>query len=292
MNNKSIDLNCDSETGVLLEVVIGYPDNFHEDPDTVEIINQTQARIYSTTEIPTAQNAIPEFANFKQILEENGVTVHVPFACNVPDQMTPRDIGFVIGNTFFLASMAKKSRQLEWHGIAHLFPKFKQFVEVPKNIFIEGGDVVVDKGMVFIGYGQRTSLEGAAWLQKQLAGSPYKVVPVPIKDVADGEDCLHLDCAFVPVGNNHALYYGPAFKHPIPEIEENYKLIHVTQAEQFALATNVLSISPNIVISRDSAVRVNQVLSESGLTVITTKFDESPKTGGSFRCCSLPLIRK
>lgn len=289
--SNKIDINCDSETGVLREVILGYPDNFHADPNIVECVNATQEAVYSSPNKPTAQKAKPEFDEFQNVMEARGVRVHRPRPCDVPDQLTPRDIGFVIGDVFFRASMAKQSRKEEWHGIRHLLDSCSNVVHVPDSIVIEGGDIVVDKGYVYVGISQRTSYAGFNWLRTELQSTPFQVIPVPLKSLNDNEDCLHLDCAFVPVGGSHALIYPTGIQAVPNEIREHYRWIEVTKTEQGELGTNVLSLSPTSVVVRHTATRIATLLTTVGLEVIPLKFDEAPKTGGSFRCCTLPLIR-
>lgn len=286
-----MDLYCRSETHTLRSVVLGYPDNFHADLTTVEIVNNTQLRCYSDSQTrPTAQRLKLEFDVFQQILENHGVTVFYPKPCSAPDQLTPRDIAFVVDKTLFVAQMAKASRKQEHKGISFLLEEMSQVVSVPETVVIEGGDIIVDNDMVFVGISQRTTMDGYRWLVEQLPA--FTIVPVPLKSLNNGEDCLHLDCVFVPVGTNHALIYPNGIDNKIPAELRRYKWLEVTKEEQGELATNVLSLSESCVVSRHSAVRANKLLKAIGLEVITLKFDEAPKTGGSFRCCTLPLVRR
>ena len=279
-----------SETGRLRSVIIGYPDNFHQVPPA--IINETQKQYYFGPNRPTRQQVMAELNGFKATLAQHQVEVlqPVPLA-GVPDQLMTRDIGVVIGDTFVVTQMARQSRRDEWLGLLPILDKIgtQRIVKVPDGIVLEGGDVIVDNGRIFVGLSQRTGADGAAFL----AGTfpQFEVVPVPLKQLADGEDVLHLDCSFVPVGPGHALIYPAGLAEMPPAIAEQYALIEVTKAEQQILATNVLSISPTQVIARQQAARVNAEMRQRGLTVIELPFNDPPKTGGSFRCCSLPLWR-
>lgn len=279
---------CEDETAPLHEVILGYPDNFHADPTLIEVINATQERLYGTPDKPTQATLVKEFANLRQSLEKMGIIVHVPEPCNVPDQLTPRDIGFVIEDTFFISNMANKSRKNEWLGIQKLISSFQKVTRVPDNIVVEGGDIVFDRGVLYVGISQRTTLEGVEFLRQVLDGKNIKIVPILLRTLVSGENCLHLDCVFVPVGQNSALIY-PQGMQEIPEELRQYDWIEVSREEEEALATNILNISPNQVISRDISVRVNQELALRGIQVIPLSFNDAPKTGGSFRCCTLPL---
>lgn len=280
-----------SETEMLKEVIIGYPDNFHL--VAPEIVNETQRKNYSGRNKPDRKKLIEEFDEFEDSLKAHGVEVQRPMPIpGIPDQLTTRDIGFVIDDIFVIAGMANQSRKQEWYGISSYLETLNptHILRVPEPLVIEGGDVIVDKRRIYVGISQRTTLEGAKFLVEHFPN--YEFVPVFLKLLPEGEDVLHLDCSFVPVGTEHALIYPQGFKS-IPDcIRNTYKFLEVTRDEQQMLATNVLSISPTKVISRPQATRVNKLLRSVGITVIEVLFDEAPKTGGLFRCCSLSLCRE
>lgn len=279
-----------SETGRLRSVVIGYPDNFLEAPP--EIINETQKQYYFGEECPTREQVMAELGGLKRTLLGHGIEVFQPEPLNgVPDQLMTRDIGVVIGDTFVVTQMACHSRRDEWLGLLPLLDQMRteRIIKVPDEVVLEGGDVVVDNGRIFVGLSQRTGLEGADYLASRFPC--FEVIPVPLKQLTDGENVLHLDCSFVPVGRHSVLIYPDGLAEVPSSLAEAYDWIEVTRAEQDMLATNVLSLSPMQVIARPQASRVNTEMRQRGLEVIELPFDDPPKTGGSFRCCSLPLWR-
>src|SRR5699024_863785 len=91
-----------------------------------------------------------------------------------------------------------------------------------------------------------------------------------------------------------ALIYkdGIRDKQVLQKLENRYELIEVTKEEQFQMGTNVLSIGGHKVISLPENSRINTTLKEKGFHVIEVPFSEIIKSGGSFRCCSLPLLRQ
>ena len=286
-----MDVFVDSETAPLRSVLVGYPDNFLQ--VDAEIINESQRQWYDGPDAPTPAAVTEQLNGFIDTLTARGVAVHQPHPLPyLPDQMMTRDIGVVIGDTFVVTTMAAKSRRHEWRGYAHLFEHFPEHVKVlfgPEDLVIEGGDIVVDQGKVFVGIGQRTTLAGAAWLMQLVPG--YEIVPVNLNGLEDGEDVLHLDCSFLPVGDGYALIYPGGMRDIPAALRESYELIEVSRDEQQMLGTNVLSLSPDCVISRDDSVRINSEMRARGIEVIELPYSEPPKTGGSFRCCTLPLHR-
>ena len=286
-----MDVFVDSETAPLRSVIVGYPDNFLQ--VDAEIINETQRQYYDGPDAPTVEAVTAQLNGFIDVLRSRGIEVIQPHALPyVPDQMMTRDIGVVIGTTFVVTTMAAASRRLEWRGYSHLFERFPAEVKVlfgPEDLVIEGGDVIVDRGKVFVGIGQRTTLAGAAWLMQLVPD--HEIVPINLSGLEHGEDVLHLDCSFLPVGDGHALIYPGGLRDVPAAVRDTYDLIEVTREEQQVLGTNVLSIAPDCVISQPTSTRINAELRARGIEVIEVPYSEPPKTGGSFRCCTLPLLR-
>lgn len=283
-------VHVDSETGPLRRVIIGRADTFV----MPEPINPKQEIFHADhPERPLRETLCAEFDAFQRVLDAHGVEVLVPDPVDgVPDQLTPRDIGFVVGDTFVVSRMTAESRRREWRGIEPIIDRLppQRVIRVPLEVTVEGGDIVLDKGTLYVGVSERTDMPGAEFLRDRF-GEHYHVEIVKLRKRAEGHDILHLDCAFVPVGENHALVYAPGFR-TVPDRIRAYEWIEIDAEEQFHLGTNVLSISPSCVISRDSARRINDELRTIGLEVIELAFDDTPKGGGSFRCASLPLERE
>ncbi len=286
-----MDVHVDSETARLRSVIVGYPDNFLDvEP---EIINESQRRFYNSPDAPTKEAVTAQLNGFIDVLRAHDVTVLQPRPLPyVPDQMMTRDIGVVIGDTLVVTTMAARSRKHEWRGYAYLFEHFMPDTKVifgPEDLVIEGGDVIVDRGKVFVGIGQRTTLAGAAWLMQLVPD--YEIVPINLRGLHDGEDVLHLDCSFLPVGERSALIYPDGMREVPASVRETYDLIEVTRDEQQRLGTNVLSLDPTTVVSQPTSTRINDEMRARGITVIEVPYSEPPKTGGSFRCCTMPLHR-
>ncbi len=283
-----------SETAPLRRVIIGRCEGYRAQPDYEEIVNEEQKK-----GLPTEAELRPEFAAFRKALQAEGVEVLVPDYVGkmVYDQLTPRDIGMAIGKRFLICNMARASRRYE---VAGVFPHILQEDGPEPNILIpprpdmlmEGGDLIVHNGTLFVGLSQRTNEAGLKYL-KGTFGSEFDVQPIHCKALSEGENVLHLDCTFNPVGRRHCLIYPEGFREIPALIREQYEWIAVTKEEQAALGTNVLSVNEETVISRKhpACARVNDALRTAGLRVIEVPFDGAPATGGSFRCCSLPLQR-
>ena len=150
---------------------------------------------------------------------------------------------------------------------------------------IEGGDVIIDGKRVFIGISHRTSMEAIQALQSELPD--FEILPIPFNP-----KYLHLDCVFNILSPNDALIYPDALDPKIVDhLSSMYHLIEVSESEQFSMGTNVLSIGHNRVFSLPKNHDVNGKLRQHGYEVLEVDFSEIIKSGGSFRCCSMPVVR-
>lgn len=283
-----------NETDRLKTVVIGRWKGYRKVEAYTEIVNEDQQK-----GLPEESGLKPEFEAFQKAMEEQGVEVRTPTYVGkfVYDQLTPRDIAVVIDDKLVLCNMVKKSRRYENAGLFPLLTDFSgeepDILLPPAGCFLEGGDIMVDKGRILVGISQRTNEKGFEWL-KSTFGDKYEVVPLFTTKPEEDENVLHLDCTFNPVGKNLALIYEDGFQSIPDFIKEDYDLIKVTRVEQQELVTNVLSVSPKIVIARDhpDCKRVTRILREESIQVFEVKFNGAPATGGSFRCCTMPMVRE
>lgn len=235
-----------------------------------------------------------EYADFVELLESHAVEVlrADPAAAYSFDYTCPRDIGFVVGERFFIANMAVPSRVDEIDTIAqHLAQVDRQAIlRPPPGCLLEGGDVIVlDARTVLVGYHQRSNRKGYEFLRDTLSPEGIDVYPLPHRR-------LHLDCCLNPLGMGHLLIHPASLAgmdRQSREILRRYSWIEVDAVECEHLATNVLSIDSSTIVARDHAScrRVNRQLESLGYRVEAIGFDGVPATGGSFRCASLALAR-
>ena len=243
---------------------------------------------------PTEEILLQEYADYVDVLERYGVEVlrADPAAAYSFDYTCPRDIGFVIGDIFFVANMAVPSRADEIRSVQHLLADVDthKIVQPPAGALLEGGDVILlDAKTILVGINQRSNLEGFTFLYDYLTPLGYQVIPVTHSQ-------LHLDCCLNPLGRGHLLIHPESL-----EGNDNatwrrlgrLSWVRVDAVEREYLATNVLSINPDTIIARNhvACTRVNQAIRDLGYRVEAIGFDGVPATGGSFRCASLVLGR-
>jgi N-dimethylarginine dimethylaminohydrolase len=286
-----IKLHIQNETARLHSVVLGKAE------DRQKVPHQNNPKIVEAVKlgtVPTEEGLCADIRTFEKVLTDHGVTVYRPNNISGQDQIFTRDIGFVIGDTFVRANMKKDNRKIEINGINHLIEQMCKVVTPPANATVEGGDVIVHNGYLFVGLGERTNEAGAKFLQEQF-GKTHKVVPIPVTVTDDPmTNVLHLDCAFQPVGGKYAIIYEDGFiQKPqlIYDIFGEENLIKVSSKEMYDMFPNIFSISSNLVAVDAAFGRLIDELKAKGIGVAEVNYREVSKLGGLLRCSTLPLCR-
>lgn len=280
-NRAEMEVKCHNEYHALKSVIVVPPDYMA----ITEVINETQ-NYYANDNINT-KIATEQHQAFVSALQTQDATVHeLNPESDLNEQVFTRDIGFTIGEKLFVCNMARDIRKkevkvlvdwLEENGVSYTQ------CEVPS---IEGGDVIIDGKQIWVGLSGRTTLAAVQALQTELPN--YTISPIELRD-----DILHLDCVLNVIGKDTALIYPEALtKADYERLKQHYKLITITKEEQFAMGPNVLAVNEGKLISLPENKRINKELTKAGFEVIEVPFSEIIKSGGSFRCCTLPLLRK
>ncbi|MBA9025280.1 dimethylarginine dimethylaminohydrolase family protein [Peribacillus huizhouensis] len=272
---------CMNEYNILKKVIVCEPQYM----EIREVINETQKQ-YKNENIDR-ELAMQQHKQFIEQLEDLDVKVYqLPARAKFPEQVFTRDIGFTIGKTVFVAEMANHLRQ----GEDKVLKSWLEEAEVPfydlTMAHIEGGDVLIDRKSIYIGVSSRTDEKSIVQLQNLLPH--FEIIALPFNN-----KFLHLDCVFNIISETEALFFPEAFaKEEIDLLHSRYDLIEINDCEQFTLGTNVLSIGRKKIISLTGNKGVNNQLRTRGYEVIEVDMSEIIKSGGSFRCCTMPLVRE
>ena len=272
---------CRSEYGTLQRVIVCEPKYM----EIQEVINEIQEHyIDENINKNIAKN---QHEAFITKLEEHDVEViRLPASEQFPEQVFTRDIGFTLGDDIFIAEMGSEIREGEEETLEKWLQSTNTLYNKLRTNKIEGGDVIIDRDSVFVGISSRTSMDAVRELSKKLPD--HEVIPIPFN-----EKYLHLDCVFNILSPTVALIYPEALDDKtVKMLSDRYTLIEVSKEEQFSLGTNVLSIGDKKVFSLPQNTEVNKQMRDFGFNVIEVDFSEIIKSGGSFRCCSMPIERE
>lgn len=276
-----ISTGCRSEYGTLQRVIVCEP-KYMEIQDVINDVQKQYKDENINKEVATKQHN-----EFIKKLEENDVEViRLPASEQFPEQVFTRDIGFTLGDDIFIAEMASEIREGEEDTLERWLKSSNTLFQKLRANKIEGGDVIIDRNTVFVGISSRTSIEAVRELATKLPD--HEIIPVPFN-----EKYLHLDCVFNILSPKIGLIFPEALDaQTIEMLSGKYKLIEVSEEEQFTMGTNVLSIGDKKVFSLPQNTKVNKQIREHGFNVIEVEFSEIIKSGGSFRCCSMPVERE
>jgi N-dimethylarginine dimethylaminohydrolase len=275
-------IQCFTEYNVLKKVILCQPQYMN----IRDVINETQKHFKN--EGIHIEKALEQHDEFVDTLRGQGIEVILlPYHKKYPEQVFTRDIGFTLGETIFVADMASDVR----NGEENVLKQWLEDEEISYyNIIghqIEGGDVIIDRDTIYIGLSNRTNAKAIGHLQNLLK-KQFDIIPIDFKS-----KYLHLDCVFNIVSPELALIYPDALKpEHIDLFKKRYEVIEVSEEEQFTLGTNVLSIGYKKIISLPVNKKVNEELRKRGFEIIEVDITEIIKSGGSFRCCTLPIHRE
>lgn len=301
-----IYINIDNEYSQLKNVVLGLANDIGRPPKESDAYDPRSLYHIKNKSYPQESELIKELENFYKKLIKHNVEVIRPENINNCNQIFARDLGFIISKVFFLSNIVP-DRLDEIDGIKNLLEDFDVGVmKIPDYMHIEGGDVIVHNDKVFIGtYSEddyssfitaRTNKESIDYLKKIITDK--EIIPIDIKKSNTNifENTLHLDCCFQTISENKAIICPDGFKRK-EDVEFLIKLFGKTniflanKEESFLLTSNVLVISPEVIVSDFRFKRLNKWLESNGILVEKVDYSNVSKMSGLFRCSTLPLRR-
>ena len=219
---------------------------------------------------------------FYDVMERHGVRLHfVPHSDRHTWQIYTRDTGFVVGDTLFYAEereLPERTGEIEL--VRKLLPDVPM-VALPNRI--EGGDVMPDGDVVFVGLGTRTTPEAVGALSAHA-----EVVPLHL-----GPTVMHLDTRMTILPGRRTLICTEPFRDDdLAMLRRRFRFIEVTPAETRAMATNVFVVDPETVVVHAGFPRIISALEDEGLRVHAVDWSEPNALLGSFRCATMPLVRE
>lgn len=302
-----LHLNVTDETSVLKAVVLGTAESCGPTPKPEDAYDPKSLEHILAGTYPIEKDMVLEMEGFAAVFKKHNVTVYRPEVLKDCNQIFSRDIAFVIGSKLILANILP-DREKEIDAILHVLDKIPEesIIRPPEDVHVEGGDVMPWKDYIFIGtytaedYSEhitaRTNKAAVDFITKQFPEKTIKSFELR-KSKNAKENALHLDCCFQPIGNGKAILHKNGFL-----VEEEYQwlvdffgeenIFEITADEMYQMFSNVFSISPEVIVSEKSFIRLNNWLKKQGFIVEEIAYSEISKQEGLLRCSTLPLIRE
>jgi len=301
-------LNVKNETSTLKAVALGQPGSIGAVPTLDKTFDAKSYESVLKGVYPTEEAIFKEMSAFERVLLKYDVQVFRPWTLENCNQVFARDVAFVIDDKIINSNIIPdREDEKEAYEVIYDQVGFNKIYNLPEKAHVEGGDVVLFNDIVFVGlytgadYPQlktaRTNLYAFNFLKELF---PEKnLIPLELKKHnTDPYLCvLHLDCAFMPVGNGKVIIYKDGFRnendyHMLVEMFGKENVFEITQQEMYYMNSNIFSISPTVVVSEHRFTRLNEHLENVwGLTVERVPYYEISKMGGLLRCSTLPLVR-
>jgi len=302
-------LNIKNETGRLKSVVLGQPKSMGPVPTLEESYDAKSYHTIQNDVYPTEEDIICEMNAFEEVLKKYDIQVFRPDIIEDYNQVFARDVAFVIDDKMIISNViADRADEQEAYKTVFENVKWRDIINLPETAHIEGGDVIVWNDFIFIGtcfsedyrsYKTARTNEYAIEILKEYFPKK-RIIDLELKknDREPYKGILHLDCTFNPIGKDKCIIYKNGFVD-----ESDYNLIidifgeencfHVNDEEMFEMFPNIFSISPEVVVSDSSFIRMNNHLrNEWGMTVEEIPYREISKMGGLLRCSTMPLVRE
>ena len=302
-----ININIENEYSKLKTVILGIADDLGVPPKESDAYDPRSLYHIKNNSYPIEDDLFRELDNFYNKLLKHNVDVIRPSNINNCNQIFARDLGFVISNLFFLSNIVP-NRHDELKGIDDTLNNLDVgIIKLPEFMHIEGGDVIVHNDKVFIGtyieddYSSlitaRTNYSSIDYLKSMITNK--EIIPLELnKSNTDiYKNTLHLDCCFQTISNDKAIICPDGFKNK-KDVEYliNYfgqkNTFIATSEETFELTSNVLVISPDVIVTRLKSDRLNSWLENIGVLVEKVNYSNVSKMSGLFRCSTLPLNRE
>ena len=302
-----LNINIENEYSRLKTVILGIADNLGNPPSESDTFDPRSLYHIKNNSYPLEKDLKKEVDSFKKKLTKHNVEVLRPNNVDDCNQIFARDLGFVISNMFFLSNIVP-NRQDEIEGIKEILNHLDVgVIKLPEFMHIEGGDIIVHNDKVFIGtYSEedypslitaRTNNKSIDYLKRIINNK--EIIPIDIKksNINIFENTLHLDCCFQTISKDKAIICPDGFKKK-EDVEYLIKLFGkkniflASPEEAFMLTSNVLVISPEIIVSHSKFKRLNKWLEEKGVLVEKVDYSNVSKMSGLFRCSTLPLTRE
>ncbi len=251
------------------------------------------------TSAPNLEQAQQDHDVFTSMLKQHGTDViyHDEELSGLADAIFVYDPVFVTPFGSIVLQVGKELRRGEEEPLA----KKLESVGVPilgkltGNARAEGGDMFwLDETTLAIGLGFRTNAEGVKQIEKLLGPHGIKVITTELPYGDGPAACLHLMSLISLVDTDLAVVYPKYIGTPFwQELERRkFRFIEVSDKEFLTQATNVLTLSPKVVIMPENNPETKGRLESKGCTVYTYPCAELTfKAEGGPTCLTRPVLR-
>ena len=302
-----IEVKVDNEYSTLKSVILGLAEDMGDPPKVFDVYDPRSLYHIKNNSYPNEVDVKKDVESFYKILIKHNIHVLRPSNIKDCNQVFARDLGFAISNIFFQSNIVP-NREEELVGVSDIIKTLDAgVVKLPDYMHIEGGDVVAHNEKLFIGtysgedYSElitaRTNQESISYLEKMIPNKEIMSIDIKKSNTDVFENVLHLDCCFQPIGKSKAIICPDSFvnKNDVDYLISYFGENNIYAAygqEAYMLISNLLVLSPEVIVSDKRFTKLNTWLEENGFLVEKISYENVSKMSGLFRCSTLPLLRE
>ena len=302
-----MNLRAVNEWDALHTVVVGTAQSMGGTPLLEEAYDPKSKEHIRAGTFPAEADCLSELDGLASLLEAHDVRVLRPEVLDDLNQIFARDVGVVIDDRLVATRMIS-DRAAEWHGIVPLLQGVRDshVLNPPEGVRVEGGDVMPMNGELWVGHSaaadfatfttSRTNEAALDWLSDQYTDWRIRGFELTKSDDDPRANALHLDCCLSVLAGGHAIFHANGLKHEEDRafIRSRFegKLLEVNADQMYDMQCNLISFTPEDVVSCPTFGQVNAQLRDWGYRVHTTSLQETAKMEGLLRCVTLPLFRQ
>ena len=299
-------LRATNEWATLKKVVVGTAQSMGGTPALEDAYDPKSKEHIAAGTFPSEGDCVRELNALAHLLQGMDVEVVRPEVVPNLNQIFARDVGIVVEDRLVATRMIA-DRADEWQGVAPLLADVpsSHILHPPGGVRVEGGDVMPRDGELWVGYSaaddfetfttSRTNEAALDWLSDQFPDWNVRGFQLQKSDTDPKANALHLDCCLSTLAGGHAVFHPEGLKLPedVAFVRDTFQghLLEVGAEEMYHMQCNLISVTPEDVVSCPPFGAVNRQLEAWGYRVHTTPLQEVAKMEGLLRCVTMPLHR-
>ena len=233
---------------------------------------------YQQREPVDAQRLASQHAAYVAALRSAGLNVIIlPALADFPDGVYVEDVAIVLDEVAILTRPGALSRRGEVEPMAEVLEPLRTCISMQEPSTLDGGDVCLHDGVLYVGQGARTNHAGLKELAHLVLEHGYRVKAVEVGD------CLHLKSALSSLPDGRILVNRDWLN--LSRVEHS-GIIEAHPSEP--CGANVLAVGEHLICS-SAYPRTNERLSEEGFDLMEVDLSEVHKMEAAVTCPSLIL---
>lgn len=226
---------------------------------------------------PDVDLARIQHARYRDHLEAAGYEIEVLDADEGhPDCVFIEDTAVILGSAALITRPGAKARRGETASVAGALANRFELTMVEEPGTIDGGDVMVLAGTVWVGISTRTNEEGARRLSEVAAAQGMRTIQVPVNGV------LHLKSAVSPVDHETVVVTTGTVDE---SLLEGLRLIPEAEGERHRFSA--LPLDSGAILVTESAPVTADSLAGLGREIVPIDVSEIQAADGGLTCMSI-----